>query len=117
MLVVGTQPEIGYPLATPIAEILSALVIGDPPRVLQSRPTVYVGKLSYSLYLWHLPLIFGREGDLLALPVVIVIAFGLALISYYGVERRFLIQGRYPQVAPEPVWREPHAQSAPKRTL
>ena len=103
LLVIGVRPEIGYPLATPLAEILTALVICDPPRVLQSRPMVHLGKLSYSLYLWHFPLIFGREGDVRALPAIVVAAFGLAMVSYYGVERRFWAQARRPQVAPSPA--------------
>ena len=58
------------------------------------RALVWVGTISYSLYLWHLPAAkllgvdaaFGGWGrELLAL----LLSVGLAVLSYYGVEARF----------------------------
>lgn len=58
---------------------------------LNTRPLVYVGALSYSLYLWQNAFL---NPDWKAwpakLPVNIFCAFGMALVSYYLVEQPFL---------------------------
>jgi peptidoglycan/LPS O-acetylase OafA/YrhL len=66
---------------------------------LEIKPLRWIGRLSYSLYLWHWPMVWiaykisgialGGE-DRLSLPmmaVVVMFAFGFAMASYYGVER------------------------------
>lgn len=64
-------------------------------RVLASRPLVFVGLLSYSLYLWHWPLLaFARNmqgGNLSTTLGVLIVgaSFGLALISWRFVETPF----------------------------
>ncbi len=65
--------------------------------ILSSKPFVFVGKISYSLYLWHWPLlVFSRilypEGSksIFAKPeVMILIAVVLSIISYYLIENPF----------------------------
>lgn len=58
-------------------------------HLLANSPTVFVGRLSYSLYLWHwpvivFPLLLGRDVPLWAsLPTM----SGLALLSYFFIER------------------------------
>jgi peptidoglycan/LPS O-acetylase OafA/YrhL len=65
-------------------------------RILRSRPLVIVGCVSYSLYLWHLPVfvLVGREASELSRPVRclvgVVIAGTLAWMSYRYVEQPFL---------------------------
>jgi peptidoglycan/LPS O-acetylase OafA/YrhL len=66
---------------------------------LEIKPLRWIGRLSYSLYLWHWPVIWIAEhatgvdhdaGERLSLPIMVVAAFfsfGLAMASYYGVER------------------------------
>ena len=65
--------------------------------ILSSKLFVFVGKISYSLYLWHWPLlVFSRilypEGSksIFAKPeVMILIAVVLSIISYYLIENPF----------------------------
>ena len=61
---------------------------GRVGRVLNARPLVYVGWLSYSLYLWQQPFL-NRTGtsSVTAFPLNLGIACALALASYYLVER------------------------------
>lgn len=65
-------------------------------KLLAFRPLVFVGKISYSLYLVHWPIIvFGRrafddDADTLGFSVAALIAsFSLAIIVYYFVEQPF----------------------------
>ncbi|MFI5273677.1 MAG: acyltransferase family protein [Ktedonobacterales bacterium] len=81
--------------------------------VFELAPLRFVGLISYSLYLWHLPLIEGIVGGhasgwagwqrlLLGAGVVLFAALPLAYLSYTFVERPFLAR-RYR--APAPVSR------------
>lgn len=66
-------------------------------RWLNYRFTMWVGVLSYPLYLWHIwglgaadNILNGLGGYPLQLGLGIVLSFALASISYYGLERPFL---------------------------
>lgn len=64
---------------------------GLPGRVLNSAPFVFVGTLSYSLYLWQEPFLYFRGGSWFdAFPQNLVLAFAAAVVSYSFVERPFL---------------------------
>jgi peptidoglycan/LPS O-acetylase OafA/YrhL len=79
-------------LATqPVAEIAAVLVIANPPRLLTLAPLRFLGRISYGVYLWHIPLYW------LVLPAswsgicVLVAATVLSgWLSHLLVERRFL---------------------------
>jgi len=72
---------------------LSGGAIGN--RILQWRPLVGIGLVSYSLYLWHWPLLVlakyaaNRELRLPEVVAVLLVAFGLSVVSWRYVERPF----------------------------
>ena len=68
-----------------------------PARLLTVRPVTWVGDISYSLYLWHWPLIVFAAAILgvqklpfWAVGIVVVLAFVLAGASKWLVEDRFI---------------------------
>jgi peptidoglycan/LPS O-acetylase OafA/YrhL len=60
-------------------------VVQHPYRLLNLAPVVWLGKISYSLYLWQQPF-FGRTSS----PYGVLWALGLACVSYYLVENPML---------------------------
>ena len=63
---------------------------------------VWIGRLSYSLYLWSVPAVaeVGRRGGsiplVLRVAVATVVSFALAAASYYLVEKRLRLPSRRP---------------------
>jgi peptidoglycan/LPS O-acetylase OafA/YrhL len=57
---------------------------------------VWIGKLSYSLYLWHLPafnlleFVYPQMRPIEQYSLAVVLSFAVASLSYYGIEKRFL---------------------------
>ncbi|MGE0502421.1 MAG: acyltransferase family protein [Rhizobiaceae bacterium] len=63
-------------------------------RLLAARPVVYVGRISYSLYLWHWPLLAYGASAQQVLPDwwrigAVAAAFALAAMSYHWIEAPF----------------------------
>lgn len=84
----------------------TALVLGAGPDawpnrfLLSSRPLVWIGLISYPLYLWHWPLLsFARivESATPALAIrvaALALSFGLATLTYLWVEKPIRFGGR-----------------------
>ncbi|AYG69791.1 MULTISPECIES: acyltransferase family protein [unclassified Rhizobium] len=72
---------------------------GPASRLLRSKPMVFVGLISYSLYLWHWPIIvFSREmtGRELSLPqggMIVAASLAAAIISWRFIEQPFRGRG------------------------
>ena len=69
-------------------------------RILALSPLVWIGKISYGLYLWHYP-VFKVMRDygasrMTVMTLGVLITFAIAAISYYVLERQFLrLKNRY----------------------
>jgi len=90
------HPVVSFGIGMTVANLAIALCVdwavthheGRVGRVLNARPIVFVGLISYSLYLWQQPFLHrASDGSVAAFPLNIVLAVALALISYYVVER------------------------------
>lgn len=106
----------------PVAGTLLLLTAGSPAagpatpgspvgysasRVLSLRPVTYVGDLSYSLYLWHWPVVvfyvfhLGRAPGVFQGTLMVAISLALAAASYHLVEQKFrhapAVQGPSPR--------------------
>jgi peptidoglycan/LPS O-acetylase OafA/YrhL len=83
--------------------------------VLNSAPFVFVGKLSYSLYLWQ-QLFLNRRSDAFihSFPVNILLVIAVSLVSYYFLERPFFrLRSRYgSRASDEPIERPQQAAQA-----
>ncbi len=90
----------GYTLvALSIGVILLVLIVW-PPKValsfLRFKPLVWIGRVSYGLYLWHWPireLIYPKNGlpaSATQLMTVVILSLSLTTLSYHFVEKPFL---------------------------
>jgi len=120
LLLLGTillgSPNTSQLLMTLLASVGAALVIASSERersvagqLLSFKPLVAVGLISYSLYLWHWPLIvFQRtdgillaQGSGLATKLALIVgATGLAVMSWKFIELPFRAMARQRSTAP-----------------
>lgn len=99
------SPSAPLLLMTSLASVGATLVIASSERgisavgsLLSLRPIVFIGLISYSLYLWHWPLIVFQRTDGLLLPdssgiaarlALVAVAIGIAFLSWKFVEMPF----------------------------
>ena len=85
-------------LALSAAVVLTYLVTGAPrglARFLVWSPVVYIGRLSYAIYLWHFVVFHALTAAALgtsrpvAIAVRLAVTLGLSALSYHVVEKRF----------------------------
>lgn len=119
--------HVSFLLGRPLANVATALCLdwavtfheGRIGRVLNAAPLVFVGWLSYSIYLWQQPFL-NRASDaaVTSAPLNIALACACALASYYVVERPALqlrrrIEARHVRRAPlPPVGADPRPDAA-----
>ena len=87
-------------------------------RFLASRPIVWVGVISYSLYLWSVFSVSEVGGHTRSWPLglrvvaVLAVSFTLASLSYYQVEKRFRARSRRAEPGGAHTPAEPPAEPA-----
>jgi peptidoglycan/LPS O-acetylase OafA/YrhL len=90
------HPLVHFAVGMTVANVAIAVCIdwavthheGRIGRMLNAAPLVFVGWISYSLYLWQQPFLNrASNAAVAAFPLNIVIAVSLALLSYFVVER------------------------------
>lgn len=99
------SPQMGFPGINAVPPVLGAALIiyaahgalWPPVRLcMTARPILFTGLISYSLYLWHWPLLVFAEHFLLERPLraleliaVLCLGYGFAVLSYHYVEQPF----------------------------
>ncbi|EKP0305541.1 acyltransferase family protein [Aeromonas veronii] len=105
ILSVIAQPALGvFPGAAALIPVVGCMLLLSQPaqgwvgRLLRSKALVWIGALSYSLYLWHWPVLAflryysGEEMLSIKLSIVFILTtLLLSMLSYYFVEHRFRI--------------------------
>jgi peptidoglycan/LPS O-acetylase OafA/YrhL len=84
------------------AFIIMALGSGKISRILLLKPLHYLGKISYSFYLYHaiclialLHLFSSTLPFMLIIGMVVLTSFAMAALSYHWVEIPFIRLGKY----------------------
>ncbi len=85
------QMTLGYTLEVMCICLILLWAVKNPEhgvcRALNWKPVVYVGVLSYSMYLWQQPFVRYRGTWFTSAPYNILLIFTLAMASYYLIER------------------------------
>ena len=94
----AATPMPGVAAVLPVAGAVAFIAAGDAPvlrRIWALRPVRALGDVSYSLYLWHWPLlvigrsVLGHEPGRVALAAIAVASLAAAALSYRFVEQPF----------------------------
>jgi len=92
-----------HPLLGLSYSLIMLALMGLPERIrfiMRLKPVVFIGLMSYSIYLWHMFVIeFLNKylhlkdmaaGAALKMAIALIITFSLSMVSYYLIERTFL---------------------------
>jgi peptidoglycan/LPS O-acetylase OafA/YrhL len=105
-------PQVFAHVSTVIFDALVAVLIVEvtkyPPKWLNSPILVWIGSLSYSLYIWQMP--FLNPAYKINPAIAVLLAFAAASVSYYFWERPIL---KWSQKWMRPKTNEPIRLSAP----
>ena len=80
--------------------IISATQANELQQLCANRPLVYLGRISYGLYIWHFPILVlivhllpnpWSLNGLICFGLFSAASVGVAHLSYFGFERRFLL--------------------------
>ncbi|MFF1881033.1 acyltransferase family protein [Pseudarthrobacter sp. NPDC058196] len=112
----------GYVALLPVVATILILSVGggqdraeggpSVSSLLSLRPVTFVGDTSYSLYLWHWPIVvfyvffLGRQPGVVHGAVIVSLSIFIAIPSYYFVEQRFRHVSRLPKAASERAKKE-----------
>ncbi|MCB1025148.1 MAG: acyltransferase [Acidobacteria bacterium] len=89
----------GYTLVAMAFAVMIITIVINKPRMVNGllgvRPLVWIGKISYGLYLWHWAVKFvvydGRpEGSAFEIFLAFTLSFAFSIFSYFVVEKPFL---------------------------
>jgi peptidoglycan/LPS O-acetylase OafA/YrhL len=116
---------VGITIATVGAALVSAALEGRTLHVLRIRPLVWVGRVSYGLYLWHQPIMQELRPVLdgpLSVAVLLALSLAAAALSYRLVETPFLrlkdrTRDRNREAEPAARARRPAPAAAPAHGL
>ncbi len=101
--------DMAFPGVVTLGPVLGTalIILFAPPQTLVARALslkvmVWIGLISYSLYLWHQPIFSlarvrlnnGHALDLPQMTALIALTFGLAALTYWFVEQPFRKRGR-----------------------
>lgn len=91
-LMIALPAPITYGLTLPVVELCAALIIlalSEHPGALNYRPLVFLGAISYALYLWHFPVNRFMNGTPWQVDAVVTTALAvtMATISWFFIEK------------------------------
>jgi peptidoglycan/LPS O-acetylase OafA/YrhL len=86
-----------------LAALLVAFALPGPfSRAVSQVPVLFVGRVSYSIYLYQLPLLYlwnrfrVLDGSAASMPAFVAVVLIVAWVSYAAIERPFIARGRHP---------------------
>jgi peptidoglycan/LPS O-acetylase OafA/YrhL len=103
-LVLLSRTSATFVFVQPVAEVLAVLVIANPPGRLAAAPLRFIGRISYGVYLWHIPLAsaLGFPTTYAQAAVLVILSLIAGAISHFGVEQWFL-KARRPRAVTAPA--------------